>query len=249
SILNISSFDEDLLDVIRRVPGVEDAEGRRVVRVRARALGRVDEWLPIQLLVIRDFDDVRIHRFRHEEGAWPPRFREILLERSTVEFLGAGVGDTIEVEALDDLFLRQMRVVGLAHDLEDLPAPFSGRGYGFITLETLEWLGGPSGFNELHIVVEGDKSDVSHIREVAASVRRKVENGGRSVHSIRIPIPGRLSVDDVLNPMLLILGALGLLSLAMSSFLVINTLTAILTQHVRQIGVMKAIGARSTDVA
>ena len=43
--------------------------------------------------------------------------------------------------------------------------------------------------------------------------------------------------------MILILGVLGLISLVASSFLVINTMAAIMAQQVRQIGVMKAIGA------
>ena len=49
--------------------------------------------------------------------------------------------------------------------------------------------------------------------------------------------------------MLLILGALSVFVLLPSGFLVINTISALLTQQIRQIGIMKAIGARTYQVA
>jgi putative ABC transport system permease protein len=60
--------------------------------------------------------------------------------------------------------------------------------------------------------------------------------------------PGQVPLDDILQAVLLVMGALGFLSLAMSAFLVINTVSALLTQQKRQIGVMKAIGARTRQL-
>lgn len=243
--LYVSPFTDELIDVVRRVPGVEDAEGRRTIRVRFQVAP--DDWRLLELIVISDFDDMRIHQVYPEQGDWPPPHREMLIERGSLEFMRASIGDSIVVE-LPDNRQRSLRIAGLAHDLNQFPSLLAGRAYGYITLSTLEWLGWSRDFDELHIVVSEGKSDVAHIRAVADAVRRKVENSGRPVNSIRVPTPGRLSVDDVLEPMVLILGALGFLSLVMSSFLVINTLTAILTQHVRQIGIMKAIGAKSRQL-
>ena len=53
----------------------------------------------------------------------------------------------------------------------------------------------------------------------------------------------------MLNAVFLILGAIGGLSLLVSGFLVINTISAILAQQTRQIGMMKAVGARDGQVA
>ena len=49
--------------------------------------------------------------------------------------------------------------------------------------------------------------------------------------------------------MVFLLTALGLLTLVLSGFLVVNTISALLAQQVRQIGVMKAVGARSRQIA
>ena len=53
---------------------------------------------------------------------------------------------------------------------------------------------------------------------------------------------------DTILAMLGVLGALGILITILSASLIINTLNALLTQQLRQIGVMKLIGARSLQI-
>jgi len=60
--------------------------------------------------------------------------------------------------------------------------------------------------------------------------------------------PGQLPMNDVLQGILLLMGFLGVLSLFLSMFLVINTITALLTQQKRQIGVMKAVGGSTLQI-
>ena len=48
---------------------------------------------------------------------------------------------------------------------------------------------------------------------------------------------------------MLLLTALGICSLFVSVFLLINTVSALLAQQVRQIGVMKAVGGRTGQIA
>ena len=64
-----------------------------------------------------------------------------------------------------------------------------------------------------------------------------------------IPTPGKLPQDNIFQALVLLLTALGVASLFLSVFLLINTVSALLNQQVRQIGVMKAIGGRSGQIA
>jgi putative ABC transport system permease protein len=66
---------------------------------------------------------------------------------------------------------------------------------------------------------------------------------------MQISTPGEHPAQDLLNAVFMILGAIGLLSLGVSGFLVINTISAILGQQTRQIGIMKAVGARDGQIA
>ena len=250
AILYTDPFDEELVDVIRRVAGVKEAEGRRSVRVRVQ-VGE-EEWRDMRLTVIPDLDKIRVDIVRPEAGARNPSFREVLLERSSVGMLGKGIGDVLRVETAEGR-MRELSIAGLVHDFDKFPTPLSGTAYGYITLETLEWLGWPRSFTELRLVVDGapdEVRDVAYIRKVAGEVARKVERSGRRVHSTWIGDPDRPpDVEELIRPLLAILGALGFLSLLLSGFLVANTMAAILAQHVRQIGVMKAVGARTSQLA
>ena len=48
--------------------------------------------------------------------------------------------------------------------------------------------------------------------------------------------------------MLTLLGVLGFLAVLLGGFLVVNTISALIGQQIRQIGVMKAIGAKSSQI-
>jgi putative ABC transport system permease protein len=106
------------------------------------------------------------------------------------------------------------------------------------------WLGLDRGFDELDVVVDGDAMNKEHVRAVAEDVRDKVETSGREVSFTWIPTPGKHPAAESIDPINMILGVLGLLSLVLSGFLVINTMQAQLAQQTRQIGIMKAVGGQ-----
>lgn len=239
-------FDDELVQVVRAMPGVVEAEGRRSLVVRVSA--GPDEWRNLELNVIADFDDMRVHTLRPEDGEFPPPAHELLVERASMEYLGAQIGDSLLIETPDGK-QRRMRVAGTVHDLSVPEGSLVRFAFGYITLDTVEWLGESRSFNELRIVVDGDGQDREYNRLVAERVRDKVEKSGRAVFGMRVPTPGQHWADEIVEPLLLLLGVLGALSLLLSGFLVINTISAVLTQQVRQIGVMKAVGARNGQIA
>src|SRR5690606_34873637 len=87
AVLYTSAFDDELVHVVRRLPGVKEAEGRRAVSLRAQVAEGV--WRPLTLYVISDFEDIRVNQIRPESGKWGPSFKEILVERASVDFLNA----------------------------------------------------------------------------------------------------------------------------------------------------------------
>jgi len=194
-----------------------------------------------------DYDDMRVHKLAPESGAWPPPKRELLIERASLPLTNAKVGDTIVVETPDGK-QRQMRIAGLAHDMNKPPAQFVGTPYGYVTFDTLEWLGFSRDFNQLHIIVSENETDKDHIQAVADRVQDKIEKSGRTVYWIWIPEPGEHPANESVEPMMIILGVLGTLSLFLSGFLVINTISALMAQQIRQIGIMKAVGARVIQI-
>ncbi len=244
-------FDDELVRVIRGMPEVEDAAGRRVVTARVavqRSEGQPVQWRDIDIYALADFDAIRINRIEPAGGTWPPASRELLIERAALAVLGARVGDTVLLRLPNDTE-RAIPVVGLAHDLTLPPARFVNRVYGYVQIGTLEWFGIPTSYNELLITAAERADDRSHMLAVTAAVRQRIEKSGRTVYWSQVPEPGVHPFQRFIDPMALLLAALGFLALALSSLLVVNTISALLAQQVRQIGVMKAVGARSRQIA
>ncbi|MBN1249021.1 MAG: ABC transporter permease, partial [Anaerolineae bacterium] len=161
--------------------------------------------------------------------------------------LGVAQGEFLEIELAGDR-TRSLRVAGVAHDMVQVPAQFDGSPYGYVTMETLFWFGLDHGYNELHVIAMPTADGVdekAHVQEVINWVKDRAERNGMTIPSTLSVEPGMLPLGDILQAVLLLMGTLGLLSLLLSVFLIINTVSALLTQQKRQIGVMKAVGARS----
>ncbi len=242
TILTLTPFDQDLVEAARNVEGVEEAEARRNVTVRLQT--GPNEWINLQLAAIPDYEEIKVDEVQPEQGAWPPPEDEILIERSALGLTGANVGDTVTIRTPEGIE-RQVRIAGLSHDLQASIFVLSNIAYGHITMDTLEWLGEPRNFNELHIRVAEHQNDREYIKAVTDKVQDKIENSGRTVLFTLIPEPNQPPLNYVIQAATAILGAVGLLSLILSGFLVINIISAILTQQTTQIGAMKTFGART----
>jgi len=274
-------LDEEGVETVRRLPDVLAAEGRRSVNTRVRvgaaqtgdtrqpvtlpATSDSEQWRNLQLLAIPDFENMRVDKLLHERGAWPPPRRELIVERSGLDLLQADVGDLILVETSDGR-RRALRIAGVAHDLKPRPSTFTGNIYGYVTFDTLEWLGEPRTYSELRLVINdpaprskpqwgkalsgaraGSQTGL-YTRQVTNQVRDHIEQSGRRVRQTAVYDPGRHWSRDAVDTLLLLLTVLGVLILFLSGILVINTISALLVQQTRQIGMMKAIGARSGQI-
>ncbi|RIK56381.1 MAG: ABC transporter permease [Chloroflexi bacterium] len=250
TMFTITTFDEDQVEAVRAMDEVAEAEGRRSVNVRF--LSRNGEWHALQLIAVPNFKKMTLNQIHPETGAFPPPLHELLLERASVApSLGLGgvtVGDTLTVEAPSGK-KRALRVAGTVHDMSQAPAFMTGAGYGYITFDTLAWLGEPRDFNQLDFTVADSPLDFDHVTAVGKRIEQRLESAGQIVLFTFIPPPGEHPAQNFLDAFSLILGGIGALSLLLSGFLIVNTLSAILTQHVRQIGIMKAIGARAGQIA
>lgn len=242
AILYPGWFDSNLVESVRRMEGIEDADGRLTTNMRIKV--GPEAWKDIQIDIVEDFNDIHINKFFPISGAWPPDKKTILIERESLELANTEMGGTVEIETPDGK-IRQLKVSGTAHDMNQPPPQFVGRPQGFITFETYEWLGYTKHFDSLSIVVTENKRDKEHIRVIADEVKNKIEKDGNTVYWTWIPEPFKHPADEAVSPMLLILGVLGALSLFLSAFLVINTISALLARQIKEIGIMKALGAQT----
>jgi putative ABC transport system permease protein len=246
AVLLTESFGPDLVEQARAQAGIADAEGRATLPVR---LQTGNDWSNLHLTAIADFDAIRIDRVHSETGAWPPATGEIVLERASVGAAGAEPGDRVVIETPDGA-RHTLAVSGTAWDPGTVdPATADGTLYGYVTLDTLAALGQPRAFTELHVVAADNPRDLTQGELVAGIARDEVlEPAGVAVHRIAVHDTPRYHAALLTDALSMIFALLGGLVLLLGVFLVVNTVSALLAQQVRQIGIMKAIGGRRGQI-
>jgi len=238
------AFESDLVDAIARMDGIADAEGRREVTVRVRIAA--DKWDSLTLVALSDFD-IGINKLVPLQGAREPDDREVILERKTMASLAMPVGGILDIE-LPDGVRQTLTVVGSAQEPTAGYAVILGDLGGFITLDTLERLEQPTSFNRLLVTVTGNPNDRANIERVSQALTDRLEKSGRRIYYTNLAQRNKSPLSSILTALLGVLGMLGVLIVFLSGSLIANTMSALLGQHLRQIGVMKLIGARRDQI-
>jgi len=243
--LRVSPFDDDLLKSIRRLDGVQDAEGRNTAFLRVR-VGE-NEWKQMQVIAVPDFEHAVINQLLPEQGSFSPQEKEVVLEKQALNALGVKVGDQLVVELADGT-LRTLDVVGSAMDRTSGYDRFMGRSSAYIAEDTLDWLHQPNTYNQLLVTVSTDADDLKAIDLVAQRVTDQVEKAGGVVVRTELTERHEHPLGSIVKALLGVLLMLGVLVVFLSGSLISNTLSALLYQHLRQIGVMKLVGGRSSQI-
>ena len=242
-----SPMDEDSVKVAREVAGVEAVEGRSIVGANIIQAGKDD--VLIQFTAIENPYSLTVDTLKPalgESSIAPLGEKEILVDSSAAS-LGYKPGDMITVE-LSNGKIRELRLVGYLHSATGFPYNLARQVYGYVTPDTITWLGGARNFNALAISVSENQTDVKHVTEVAQAVTDRLERSGATVDFVSINQPGHHFAYTIAQAMFLILGVLGWLTVLLSGVLIVNTITALMSQQRRQIGIMKAIGGRGMQI-
>lgn len=235
------------LTVLARTPGVAEVQGRAVFQGRFR-LPEEPTWRNIEVIAAPDWEDQTVNRIIPESGAWPPGRRQALAERAALAEIGAGLGDEIIVDGLGGEV--RLTIAGLAHQQDDVMTIVKGAPVVLVSLDTMRQLQGHDRVNTIYLTAEpGQAAGRDQRAAIAEAAQTRLKKAGYTVGRVTLRDPAQHPAQDVLDVLLLVMGILGALSLALSSFLVANTMSAFVTQQIRQIGVMKAIGADTRIVA
>jgi len=169
--LTVEGAGPSLLAEVRALPGVAAARVRRTVVAVAHVNGARATAL---LYALDDFARIDINRLQPEIGEWPPADGHMIIERSSLVYAGASVGQPIMLSFGSGSPLP-IDVTGIVRDVSLAPGWMDHVVYGFVTPATLEKLGAPSAFNELQIRVRDTSADRDAVRRIAYDVKTLVE--------------------------------------------------------------------------
>ena len=241
----VNKLDQRCREEVLSFPGIAAFEERRTISARVRS--GAGEWKNAQLFVMPDFRNIRISTLKPQTGKWPPGDREVLVERDAFGVAQAKIGDqlTIQTPAGPETLLK---LVGSVHDPGQAQARMEQLVYGYISVNTLKLLGEEPYFDEIKIQVSSDRWNEAQIRKTTVSLKEHLEKKGYTIRRIDIPKPGAHPHADLMGTLLLFKSSFGFFALLLSGVLVIQLLTALMAGQIRQIGIMKSLGAKRSQV-
>ncbi len=239
AILSVSPFDDSLLKFVQSRDYVSSVQAERVDVARVRS--GPDSWLSLQIYTIPDFKSLTLDKLTPDAGSpGAPATDSILLERSLKNIMP--VGNTITVELLSG-DTHTLTVAGTVNDLSQLPSDISLTGMGYITPDTASNLGFDSHYNQLYVRFANVHTR-SDIEKQTTQLVKDIQGQNAVVFSASVPVPDQYALSDNMSSVLFILGALGVLTLILSGFLVTSVMSAVMSQQIPQIGILKSLGAR-----
>ena len=244
--LRMANFNDDVLTSVRNMPGIGNAEGRRVFSIRVHPVNSTT-WTVIDLIAFNDFTTNKVDLLTPLAGDTDPSRRQVVLEKDALKQLSVKVGDQLVFE-LPDGTMKTMSVVGAVEDPTTGAGDFLAPPFGYISMTTLENFQEPDLYNRIYATVSQHQDDDAYISRIAGDVKDRLVRSGIPVDRTLTSKTHEHPLASTVNAILGILMALGVLIVFLSSSLIANTLTALLNQHLRYIGVMKLVGGRNRQI-
>jgi putative ABC transport system permease protein len=238
----------DQLRALERIDGVYQVEGLLNTSIEWRLVGET-EWQTALLEARQDFTDQKMELVNLVSGDWPTHNTFGVIKTADTLY-GVGEGATIEVRANDRT--RKFDITGTLKPVGPFPVVFLGQPVFYADRNTFTRLTGRNTFDTIQtrdIVFSQAGAEATDL-----AIQDYFEDIGVDSVGVLFPFQSRIVPPDIppaaeiLNAIFLILGVIGVIIITLGIFLVYNSINAIITQQVNQIGVMKAIGAQSWQV-
>lgn len=228
---------------IQNLPGVETAEFRDFSLHRIEVKPNV--WIPLWLYNVEDFDKIKLAKVFYQSGARKPTSGTIWIERDgrNVSYLDT---DSIANVRIGNQLVR-VPISGICFDPGQAPATQDAFIYAYTDAKTYQQLTRKSIHNRL-LVRFKDVSSTEEVQQKALNLQSYFQKQRMPIRSLDIPKFNEHPHQWQLNTLLFLIGTIGLLAFLMGAVLVSQLMRSILISQIRQIGIMKAIGASRGQV-
>ncbi len=227
----------ELADRLANIDGVEDIEAANAVPIRYK-LAPGDEWQAGFIQMRADYDEQKYDLLRLQAGTWPDN-DHLAVERLSSEAFGIDLSDKVIFEL--DKTDRALPIIGKIRSGFVHPPQFGGPAVFYTDAEGLERFNIPAGeFGVLLVRVTPYSEKLA--REVASQIKDRLGKEGVGVAFTTYQDPAEHWGRMFLEGLTLVLQVLAVIALLMSVILITNTMAALITGQINQIGMIKAIG-------
>ena len=238
------AVDREVILNLKDVPGVEDVEPYNSVSLTYK-LRPQDDWRQGVIQMRDNYDAQKYELLQLRAGRWPDDKNEVSIERMAAQFLNIGIGDEVIFKIEDKE--RVIPITGLIRHPFVPPPQFQDLAFFFMNSEGMERLNIPAGqFGSFFVRVTPYSSDYS--KEVATAIKDKLAKQNIRIAAFVYEDPNKHWGRSFFDGITLVQEILAVICVIISAILVYNTLSNLITQQTDQIGILKAIGGRTSTI-
>ena len=233
-----------LLQKVRAQPGVAEVDARRVVFTRVA--GKEGKWFPMRLIVLRNFADQRLSKVHRHDANWPPADGEVFIEQSGRSMLDMTPGRELQVRKPSG-GTASLPLAGFVHDSAVAPSPQERAIYGYVNRVTADLIEQSEDLDQLLVRLKnpGDFSDTAdYAHELRDALKADGENPLRAD-----ALSNQHPHASLMTTMLRVLQAFAAIAFVCGASLALYMVSIWMKREVRQVGIMKTLGARSHQLA
>jgi putative ABC transport system permease protein len=248
--MKISGIDDEVLTRIENIDGISHAEGIRQFGLRIR--DKDGEWARIEITAREKFENVDINQIKVVDGSLKLLDRDILIDQFKLKKIAVFSNDLVHLE-LPSGKTRDVHINGIIKD-QTIGVNSIGGGFftapaqGYVQWEILPWLEQDNSYNKIIVTILPEYQQFDRMRAIAEEITEIVKkNDGEIIDTVirtSEAHPNAIYADAISA----ILYILGVLVVFLSTFLIFNTLTALMNQQIQQVGIMKSIGATRNQI-
>lgn len=244
----LSSFDNSLIRSVQKWENVKDAMGSSVATLRAYdGSGKLKK---VTVQAVSD-DAWPVNHIDVLQGSWPLKDNEVAVENYKLGDLDGAMGKTLTLKTASGKEVS-LTIAASIRDQSlgagDYSIVFIEPIQVYVNENMLRRLEMDTQWNMLRIVLKNGGFDENAIREYANDYADRLKKAGYQVQSIAIRRSDAHPTADYADAIAGILLVIGVLVVFLSGSLTYNTLTAILSNQMRQIGAMKTVGATYAQI-
>ncbi len=232
---------DDELIVLQHVQGVSQIEGLSSTTIEWR-LNSKAEWQQGGLTARVDYANQKLNWLDLVSGQWP-RNRVMVVEQGSDTFFG--IPPTGKVFLRINEQVREVQLDGVVYNPLSQPAAFGGYAQFYTTRDTYEQWVGNRDFAQL--MVAAAHWDEPAVTDLADRLQEKLTTQGKQSARL-ITNPNKHFFQDQIDGLFFLLTVLAAIALVLGLLLVYNTMSALIARQVDQIGVLKAVGARTWQI-
>lgn len=237
--------DLDLLEPIKALPGVAGIETMTQLTVYFRHPGD-SAWTLATLIIRPDYARQRFDKSVLQAGHWPTP-GTVAIENLSTKSSGLKPGDSIEFKTSTGS--QTLKIDGIVRHPFVKPPKFGGQVHFFAsTTDALQFGVAANSFRQLLAQID-PPYQLDTTRNIAGQIRGLLANHQIPVNVALLQDPQRHWGRPFLAGVNGVLKLMALSALALASVLILNSISAHLVQQIRQIGVMKALGAGNGSIA